>query len=270
MHERVAQVITRRYGDARRGRRPSLPCTSSAARFPRCHRLAHQGREHRFRALSVAEALDHCTAGWRCSSAWRDGARAPQPAAPREARAANHAGRRLDLAIRDYTLMRERARATGAADRECDALVGLANALFFARRPDEMAVRTHEALVAAAQADSPARLAAARLSVALLLQDTGDLQNAEALIGPLVEEARELGLQGVLMGALLQRGTLHYWRSSTLRRRPACARPSSSQPRWVTDSPPSGPCFSAVSPRQPGPHRGGTSKPRRGDRAGAA
>ena len=46
-----------------------------------------------------------------------------------------------------------------------------------------------------------------------MLQDTGDLQNAEALIGPLVEEARELGLRNVLMGALLQRGTLHYWRS---------------------------------------------------------
>jgi hypothetical protein len=127
--------------------------------------------------------------------------------------AVNHALGRFDLAIRDFTLMRERARSTHAPDREADALTGLANALFFARRPEEMAVRAHEALVAAAQSASPERLAAARLCVALLLQDAGELQSASGLLRPLLAEAQRLGLKSVLMSALLQRGTLHYWHS---------------------------------------------------------
>ena len=163
---------------------------------------------------AYAEAIDHCDRGVGLLERVDEPERTRYSLRLHEQRgAAHHAQARFDLAIRDYSLMRERARAAGAPDRECDALTGLASALFFARRPDEMAVRAHEALVAAAQAGSRAHLAAARLQVALLLQDTGDLGSAEALLQPLVEEARSLGLRPVLMGALLQRGTLHYWRS---------------------------------------------------------
>ena len=215
LHKRVAQVIARRYGDRASWQAAVLALHFERGRdFPAAIAWRIKAANTALARYAVAEALDHCDRGMALLERVEETERARLSLLLHEKRgAANHAGGRLDLAIRDYTLMRERARATGAADRECDALVGLANALFFARRPDEMAVRAHEALVAAAQAGSPARLAAARLSVALLLQDTGDLQNAEALIGPLVEEARELGLRGVLMGALLQRGTLHYWRS---------------------------------------------------------
>ena len=215
LHKRVAHVIARRYRDSASRQAAVLALHFERGRdFPAAITWRIKAANTALARYAVAEALDHCDRGMALLERVEETERARLSLLLHEKRgAANHAGGRLDLAIRDYTLMRERARATGAADRECDALVGLANALFFARRPDEMAVRTHEALVAAAQADSPARLAAARLSVALLLQDTGDLQNAEALIGPLVEEARELGLRGVLMGALLQRGTLHYWRS---------------------------------------------------------
>ena len=163
---------------------------------------------------AYAEAIDHCDRGVALLERVDEPERTQYSLRLHERRgAAHHAQARFDLAIRDYSLMRERARAAGAPDRECDALAGLSSALFFARRPDEMAVRAHEALEAAARAGSRAHLAAARLQVSLLLQDTGELREAEALLGPLLDEARSLGLRPVLMGALLQRGTLHYWRS---------------------------------------------------------
>jgi tetratricopeptide (TPR) repeat protein len=215
LHKRAAQVVARRYGDNAPRQAAVLALHFERGRdFATAITWRLKAANTALARHAVAEALDHCERGMALLERVEETERARLSLLLHEKRgAANHAGGRLDLAIRDYTLMRERARATGAADRECDALVGLANALFFARRPDEMAVRAHEALVAAAQAGSPTRLAAARLSVALLLQDTGDLQNAEALIAPLVEEARALGLRSVLMGALLQRGTLHHWRS---------------------------------------------------------
>ena len=163
---------------------------------------------------AYAEAIDHCDRGVALLERVDEPERTRYSLRLHEQRgAAHHAQARFDLAIRDYSLMRERARAAGTPDRECDALVGLSSALFFARRSDEMAVRAHEALEAAARAGSRAHLAAARLQVTLLLQDTGDLGNAESVLQPLVDEARALGLRPVLMGALLQRGTLHYWRS---------------------------------------------------------
>ena len=215
LHKQAAQALAARYGEG-----AIRHATALAVHFERGRdfasailwrqRAADNARERH----AYAEALDHCD---------RAGALLERLEGPERTRtslllleqrgAVNHALGRFDLAIRDYTLMRERARSARAADRETDALVGLANALFFARRPEEMAVRAHEALITAVQSASPPRLAAARLAVALLLQDTGDLQNAEALLRPLVAEAQRLGLKSVLMGALLQRGTLHYWRS---------------------------------------------------------
>ncbi len=215
LHRRAALALLKRQGE-----RASRHAAPLALHFER-GRDFPPAIDHRVRAAegasarhAYAEAIDHCDRGVGLLERVDEPERTRLSLRLHERRgAAHHAQGRFDLAIRDYSLMRERARTAGAPDRECDALTGLASALFFARRPDEMAVRAHEALQAAAHAGSRAHLLAARLSVALLLQDAGELGKAEALLRPLVDEARSLGLRPVLMGALLQRGTLHYWRS---------------------------------------------------------
>jgi len=127
--------------------------------------------------------------------------------------AAHHALGRFDLAARDYAVMLERARAEGAAEHESAALAGLCAALFFARRIEEMAVRAHEGLCAAARSGVAALDVGARLQVALLLQDEGELTEVEPLLVRVLADARRLELEPALLGALVQRGTLHYWRS---------------------------------------------------------
>ncbi|HEY6546602.1 MAG TPA: AAA family ATPase, partial [Vicinamibacteria bacterium] len=215
LHRLAALALVERHAD-----RAWQHAAALALHFEKGRELAasiewrRKAADHATSRHAYAEALDHLDRGAALLEKVEEPERTRLSLLLLEKRGAvNHTLGRFDLAIRDFSLMRERARASRDALRESDALVGLAGALFFARRPEEMAVRAHEALLAAAHAASPPHLAAARLVVALLLQDMGELESAESVLVPLLEEARRLGLRPVLMGALLQRGTLHYWRS---------------------------------------------------------
>ncbi|HEY6547694.1 MAG TPA: AAA family ATPase, partial [Vicinamibacteria bacterium] len=215
LHRKAALVLTRRYGE--RGAALATPLAlhfEKGRDFPSAIAWRLRAADNAAARYGYTEAIEHCDRGVSLLERVEESERARLSLLLHEKRGRfHHAVGRFDLAIRDLTLMRERARTARSPERECDALLGLAHALFFARRGDEMAVRVHEALEIAAKSGSAPRRAAARLAVAFLLQDTGDLANAEALLGPLVDEARGLGQKSVLMGALFQRGSLHYWRS---------------------------------------------------------
>ena len=273
LHRRAALALLKRQGEGASRHAAALALHFERGRdFPpavdhRIHAAENAAARHAY-----AEATSHCDRGVALLERVDEPERTRYSLRLHERRgAAHHAQGRFDLAIHDYSLMRERARTAGAPDRECDALTGLAGALFFARRPDEMAVRAHEALVAAAQAGSRAHLAAARLSVALLLQDAGDLGSAEALLRPLVEEARTLGLRARAHGrpppardpALLAVGVC---RGRGLPAR--SPHPRHRNGRRVYR--PRGPHVRRQRPGQPGPHRDGAAEPRGGHRPRAA
>jgi tetratricopeptide (TPR) repeat protein len=215
LHKRAALVLTKRFGE--RGLALAAPLAlhfEKGRDFPSAITWRVRAADNAAARYLYAEAIEHCDRAVSLLERVEEKERARLSLLLHEKRGSlHHALGRFDLAIHDFTLMRERARAAQSLERECDALLGLSHALFFARRGDEMAVRAHEAVEVAARTGSPPRKAAARLAVAFLLQDTGELAQAEALLDPLVDEARALGPKSVLMGALFQRGSLHYWRS---------------------------------------------------------
>jgi tetratricopeptide (TPR) repeat protein len=80
-----------------------------------------------------------------------------------------------------------------------------------------MAVRTEEALRAAARAGRPEMRAEAMLLIALILQHSGELAESKPLLEEVLEMARPLGRSRPLLGALVFRGCVHYWQSEYAR-----------------------------------------------------
>ncbi len=119
---------------------------------------------------------------------------------------------RFDRAVVDFTLMRARAQAAGDLLQEGAALAGLCNALFFARRLEEMAVRAHEALGVAAQGGGEALRVQAMVHVAQVLEAEGRLTETLPLLDEVIASARRIGHEPALLAALAYRGFAHYWR----------------------------------------------------------
>jgi hypothetical protein len=120
---------------------------------------------------------------------------------------------RFDLAAEDFAAMRAQARLVSSLDDEFAALAGLCNALFFANRIEEMAIRTDEALEVAARSGNPSLRLEALVIVTQVLQDTGDLQGAKPLLAEIESAARRLDHKRVLLASLFFSGPLHYWQT---------------------------------------------------------
>lgn len=126
---------------------------------------------------------------------------------------AQHALGRFDEAIAQWSRLRAEAREAGSAALEQAALSGLCHALFFARRIDEMAVRTHEALETAAASGNEAARRGALVNVAQILLAEGRLGETVEVLEPLLPEAERAGDRAVLAWARLLRGFVRYWRA---------------------------------------------------------
>ncbi len=119
---------------------------------------------------------------------------------------------RFDRAVVDFTLMRMRAQAAGNLVMEGAALTGLCNALFFAQRIEEMAVRAHEALGLAAQGGGEPLRVQAMVHVAQVLEAEGRLSETMPLLDEIIAVARRIGHEPALLAALAYRGFGHYWK----------------------------------------------------------
>src|SRR5262245_58536375 len=118
---------------------------------------------------------------------------------------------RFDRAVADFTLMRQRARQEGDLEREAAALAGLCNALFFAGRLEEMAVRAHEELGLAAQGGGEPVRVLAMVHVAQVLEAEGRIAETIPLLEEAIAIARRSGHEPALVRALAYRGFGHYW-----------------------------------------------------------
>jgi tetratricopeptide (TPR) repeat protein len=118
---------------------------------------------------------------------------------------------RFDRAAADFTLMRQRARQDGDLEREAAALAGLCNALFFAGRLEEMAVRAHEALGLVAQGGGEPLRVQAMVHVAQVLEAEGRLAETIPLLEEAIAIARRIGHEPALAHALAYRGLACYW-----------------------------------------------------------
>lgn len=181
---------------------------AAAVRF-----LAHSG-DNAARLYAYGEALDHYSHALQLLERLPASEQVEPTIALGEKRGmVSHALGRFDDAVRDYRLAAEQARAAGSPGQECAALTGLCNALFFARRIEEMAIEACAALDAAARSASEARRIEASLQVALILQDSGNLAESKPLLDEIVAAARRLSHRSALMAGLVQRAALHYWHS---------------------------------------------------------
>ncbi len=119
---------------------------------------------------------------------------------------------RFDRAVVDFTLMRQRALYADDLEQEGASLAGLCNALFFAGRIEEMAVRAHEALgLAARSGDDPLRLQAL-VHVAQVLEADGRLSDTLPLLDETIATARRIGYEPALGNALAYRGLGCFWK----------------------------------------------------------
>ncbi len=124
-----------------------------------------------------------------------------------------HSQGRFDDAVRDFEALLEGARKTGSAESERAALAGLCDALFFARRVDEMAVRAQELLDASARTGRPGDATEARSRLGQALVCVGNFPQAITLLDEVSEVARREGPPVALEIALVSRGLVHYWQT---------------------------------------------------------
>jgi hypothetical protein len=215
LHRRAAELIIRHWGEDA----PMLPVRvaehfelgrdwAAAASF------RSRAGDHAMRRFAAAEAEEQ----YACALRLAEKAPAPERAArevPLLARraAARHAQARFDDAVRDWEAMLARARASRSPAAECEALSGLSNTLFFARRPAELGARAREGLQAAQREASPLRLAEARARVAQALVLEGRLAEAARTLDEVIAAARASGARSALQAALDYRGFVHYWQS---------------------------------------------------------
>jgi tetratricopeptide (TPR) repeat protein len=124
-----------------------------------------------------------------------------------------HAQARFDEAIGDFEATLEIARRTGSAEAEHGALGGLCEALFFARRVDEMAVRAQEMQDAATRRGHESEVVEARSWMGQVLVCEGRLAEGIAMLDGVIEAARRLGHRKALRIGLSSRGFVHYWQT---------------------------------------------------------
>jgi tetratricopeptide (TPR) repeat protein len=124
-----------------------------------------------------------------------------------------HTQARFDEAVSDFEAMLEGARRVGSAESERVALSRLCDALFYARRVEEMAVRAQELLDIATRGGDPSDLVTARSRLAQVLTSEGRLAEAIPLLDRVIEDARKTGPPDALQIALSHRGALHYWQT---------------------------------------------------------
>jgi tetratricopeptide (TPR) repeat protein len=125
----------------------------------------------------------------------------------------HHTQARFDEAVGDFEAMLDDARKMGATESERVALSRLCDALFFARRVDEMAVRAQELLDIATRGGDASDLTAARSRLGQVLACEGRFVEAIPLLERVIEDARKKGPPIALQIGLTHRGLIHYWQA---------------------------------------------------------
>jgi tetratricopeptide (TPR) repeat protein len=124
-----------------------------------------------------------------------------------------HQQARFDEAADDFRAMLEEARSVGSTESEMAALAGLCDALFFARRVDEMAGHARELLDVADRTGHAGDAVEARGRLGQVLVCEGRFAEAIPLLDGVIEVARAAGPPVALQLGLTYRGLIHYWQS---------------------------------------------------------
>jgi tetratricopeptide (TPR) repeat protein len=127
--------------------------------------------------------------------------------------ALRHAQARFDEAIGEFEAMLEIARQVDAAESGHAALGGLCQALFFARRVDEMALRAQQMRDSAIRRGRASDEAEARSWMGQVLICEGRFAEAITVLDGVIEAARQSGPPVALRSGLSFRGFVHYWQT---------------------------------------------------------
>ncbi|MFY9530824.1 MAG: protein kinase [Candidatus Acidiferrales bacterium] len=120
---------------------------------------------------------------------------------------------RFDQAAQNFRLMLDRARSLGSSALECAALNGLAAALFWAHRMEEMPQRAEEALRAAERSGNEMLGVESLGLIALKQLCYGELADAKRLLDETIRVGRALDHKPGLLVGLAWRGALHFFQS---------------------------------------------------------
>jgi len=124
-----------------------------------------------------------------------------------------HEQARFDEAAADFRAMLEEARSVGSIESEMAALAGLCDALFFARRVDEMAGHARELLDVAVRTGHEGDAVEARGRLGQVLVCEGRVAEAIPLLDGVIDAARAGVLPVALQLGLTYRGLIHYWQT---------------------------------------------------------
>jgi len=124
-----------------------------------------------------------------------------------------HSQARFDEAAHDFRAMLAESRACGRIDDERMALASLCDTLFYARRVDEMAVRTGELLAVAGRTGRRDDLVEAQSRLGQVLACEGRFREAVPLLDDVVATAREAGPPVAFQTGLAFRGLIRYFQA---------------------------------------------------------
>ncbi len=215
LHQRAGQALLRHHGERSVRIAPALALHFERGRdFASAVSALMQAGEKAAGCYAYGEALEHFGHALRLVDRIPSAERGRRPALLHERRGrVLYAMGRFDDAAQDFRRTLEGARALDDPALACAALSNLCNALLFAQRLEETAVRAHEAVEAAARSGDARLQVEALVHVARVVQ--GDGRPGESL--PLLDEAiatsRRLGHDPALLMALAYRAFGHYWQS---------------------------------------------------------
>ena len=129
---------------------------------------------------------------------------------------------RFDDATADFEAMLEVARGIGDSAGELAALAGLCDALFYARRVEEMAARAQELLEAATRTGGVGDRAEAHARIGQAFVGQGRFEEAVPRLDGAIETSRRVGAPVALKIALSYRGLVHYWQTEYQATETAC------------------------------------------------
>ena len=216
LHRRAGELLERHYGTETPRIAAQLAMHFERGRdFERAVKhLVHAG-DNATRLYANAEASEHYSRALKIVEKLHEGDEQSEMYLTlyHKRGTANLALGRFQQSVNDFTEMLEHARSLGSPLQESAALNALTMTLFYSHRLDEITARADEILRAAERAGSEALRIEAMQVIALKCLGDGDLAKARPMLDEVVQTARALNHQSVLLTGLGWRAITHFFQT---------------------------------------------------------
>jgi serine/threonine protein kinase/tetratricopeptide (TPR) repeat protein len=215
LHRQAGEQLLRCYqGQTARVAMPLATHFERAREFPLAIEHLTQAGDNASGLLAHSQACEHFSRALELSEKLPEDARASIEMTLHKKRGDANLSRGLPQnAERDYNSWLTKAKAVCDAERECSALINLANVYLYTRKPDEMAACAGQALQIAESLEHRPYSCEAKGQLATSYQVIGKIEDAQCLYDESIPAARTLGHTPALLQSLTYRGAAHFLRS---------------------------------------------------------